>query len=566
MKIVKSLVAGLLLAILPCTALRAQRIYDLDIVVGLQENGTASVTETWEVLVPDDTRGTEWYVPKFPMWELSIYLEDFQVYENGQPYVNEGENWNTDRSRAEKTGHCGIVEYKDGSFDLCWGIGESGRHTWVITYTLRNLLQSFEDCDGFNFQFVNSEMAAIPSHVKITIRDDAGTAEWKPEENMGVWTFGYECYNRFEGNCMISESDGRVQYCNVMMRFDKGIFKPAKYRDISFKELKKTAFKGSDYKETEGIIGFLSRLGDLGWTILICIGLGFWAILVGIHRSWMRKTGKRYKTSVFGVKKVEGWWREAPLKGNLPAAYSLLKNGDRLASGEDYEKGLIGAYFLRWIQDGLVKIIETGTADGKHHVDLGFENPNPEFADAVEAKLYSMAYQAAGENHILEKREFEIWSRANYITINNWPSSVKMAGMPVWMGASFEDRQKLAQLKNFLQDFTMMEIRDANQVHLWKDYLVYAQLFGIAAKVAENFKKLYPVEFKEFNENMGYSGTNMLYAISVTNSYANLMTYTAREKQRQVDAERSRSSGGGGRGSYGGGGGFSGGGRGGGIR
>ena len=567
MKIVRALIAGLLLAILPCAALRAQDIEDIDIVVGLQKNGNANVTETWTVVVPEGTQATEWYVPKFSMWKMSIYLTDFQVSENGRDFINEGNEWNVKRSRDEKAGRCGIVEYEDGSFDLCWGYGTSGRHVWVVTYTLQNLLQSFEDGDGFNFQFVNSELAATPEHIRITVKDEAGTEEWKPQENVGVWTFGYECNNWFDGNCMISESDGRIQYGNVMMRFEKGVYTPAKYRDITFKELKKEAFKGSDYKDSDGgILGFLSDLGDLGWTILICIGVFFYAMFIGVRNSIMRKTGKRYKPSVFGVKKVDGWFREAPLKGSLPAAYSLLMSGDRLASGENYDKGLIGAYFLRWIEQGLVKIVQSGTADGKHNVDLAFENPNPEFADAVETRLYSMAYQAAGENHILEKKEFEKWSRVNYNVINSWPSTVKTAGMGLWMGASIEDRQKLVQMKNFLQDFTMMEIRDANQVHLWKDYLVYAQLFGIAAKVAENFKKLYPVEFKEFNESMGYSGYNMIYAVALTNSYANLMTYTARERQRQIDAERARSSGGGGRGSFGGGGGFSGGGRGGGLR
>ena len=129
-----------------------------------------------------------------------------------------------------------------------------------------------------------------------------------------------------------------------------------------------------------------------------------------------------------------------------------------------------------------------------------------------------------------------------------------------------DDRKHLVQFKTFLQDFTLMEEREAGQVMLWKDYLVYAQLFGSADKVARNFQKLYPAEFKELTESMGVSSYGLMHTMNTASSYANLMMYTAMTRQREVDAASYRSSGGGGRGSFGGGGGFSGGGHGGGTR
>jgi uncharacterized membrane protein len=111
-----------------------------------------------------------------------------------------------------------------------------------------------------------------------------------------------------------------------------------------------------------------------------------------------------------------------------------------------------------------------------------------------------------------------------------------------------------------------MSEREAGQVMLWKDYLVYAQLFGIADKVTENFQKLYPAEFKEFTESMGMTNYSLMHTVSTTSSYANLMMYSAQSRQREVQAAQYRSSGGGGRGSFGGGGGFAGGGHGGGTR
>ena len=42
----------------------------------------------------------------------------------------------------------------------------------------------------------------------------------------------------------------------------------------------------------------------------------------------------------------------------------------------------------------------------------------------------------------------------------------------------------------------MMPEREYFEVHIWEEYLIYAQLLGIADKVEEQFSKLYP----KFNE------------------------------------------------------------------
>ena len=83
--------------------------------------------------------------------------------------------------------------------------------------------------------------------------------------------------------------------------------------------------------------------------------------------------------------------------------------------------------------------------------------------------------------------------------------------------------------------------------------MVYATLFGIADKVIEQFKKVYPEKIPEietYNRN-----------VIIAHSYYRSMYY---QSQRAMQAKRT--SGSGGRASFGGGGGFSGGGRGGGSR
>ena len=55
-----------------------------------------------------------------------------------------------------------------------------------------------------------------------------------------------------------------------------------------------------------------------------------------------------------------------------------------------------------------------------------------------------------------------------------------------------EDAIKLKGLKNFLEEFSRIDDKEAIEVKLWEYYLIYAQILGIADKVEKQFKKLYP--------------------------------------------------------------------------
>ncbi len=108
-------------------------------------------------------------------------------------------------------------------------------------------------------------------------------------------------------------------------------------------------------------------------------------------------------------------------------------------------------------------------------------------------------------------------------------------------------------LKKYLDEFTLIAEREITEVSLWKEYMIYATLFGIADKVINQFKQVYPEkipEFETYNRN-----------VIIAHSYYHSMHRSA---QRAMQAKRA--SGGGGRASFGGGGGFSGGGHGGGSR
>lgn len=63
----------------------------------------------------------------------------------------------------------------------------------------------------------------------------------------------------------------------------------------------------------------------------------------------------------------------------------------------------------------------------------------------------------------------------------------------------------MAGLKKFLEDFSVIETRTIEEIVLWEYYLIYAQAFGIATEIQNQFQKLYPNQEKINNLNLADS-------------------------------------------------------------
>ena len=554
--------------------LPAQRINDIDVTVRLQKDGTAYIRQVWDVEI---VKGTEWYIPIGNLGEMQV--DSLRVFEGDREFASDGRKWNSDRSREQKAFRCGIVEKGKSGVELCWGQGEYGPHVWTATFIVRNLVQAFQDADGFNFMFINDELVAGPQHAKVTILNETGSEPWS-KENGGIWAFGYDGVVWYEDGAVYAESDNPLGYDNsviVMCRFDKGIFSPAVSVDAPFETVRDRAFKDSEYKEEDPVEAFFVKI--FTWLFealcaLVCAGLPLFYLGRLIWKGLAKATGHVFKKSVYGKTKITGWWRDIPLGGDLPAAYCLLKEGNRFYLNND--ANLIGAYFLLWIQEGYIKVVPDPSDEKR--VNLAFD-PSDDLIipDSTQVELYNMALEAAGANHLLEPKEFENWAKKNYSRAGAWPEKARNRGHVIWNQASQEERRHLIEFRNYLEDFTLSGERQAVEVKLWRSYLVYAQLFGIADKVAENFARLYPDEFRKYVTETGFRDVStMSRVLSSTQRTAGAMLLSAYSAKRAATASSysgrpSRSSGwsysgGGGRSSRSGGGGYSGGGHGGGSR
>ncbi len=560
-----------LFAVLLASALHAQQIRTVDTKVYIDENGDALIKQHWDVNV---VKGTEWYIPIGNLNGSSV--RGLQVFENGIEFENDGREWDSSRSRMQKTGRCGIVDKGSDGVELCWGQGEYGDHEWDIQYVVLGLVQSLNDYDAFNYMFVNPGMIAAPEHASISFRRLDGGGRFNTDSTR-FWFFGCEGESVLQEDGTIffetdrpMPSDGRLI---AMLRFEKGVFSAHNKRDMDFEKMQKKAFRGSDYGKESSLGGFsIDTLIDLffeGLIFLVALGGGLVFLFGWLKDKVLKALGKQWSPKFFGATKVKGWAREAPFGGSIPIAAYLLKEGTRLTFKDGKPERAIGAYFLRWIQKGFITPVRA--EDG--HYDLKFPEQQPDFQDNSEKSLYEKAFAATGDNLILEKGEFDSWAKKHYKSLAGWPSALVNEGKgkySVFHGNKIEEAANLLKFKNFLEDFTLASEREVPEVALWGQYLEFAQFFGIADKVAKGFAKMYPEQFEDFSKQYGLDSVSMATVLNSWSSMASRAYNSAYSEKLSREAASSggsgRSGGFGGHSSFGGGGGFSGGGFGGGSR
>ena len=547
----------------------AQIVRDVATKVLVNDDGSADIEQIWDANV---SKGTEWYIPVENLKDMEI--SSFSVCENGTQYRFE-EKWDVDRSREEKAGRCGINKTGRNSLELCWGLGDYGDHVWKISYHVSGMVKQLQDSVVLHYQFVNpNDDDKAPQHITLDIINNTGGPEWQYEDIL-FWCFGFKGIANFTDDGAIhAESsypltDGGSVI--ALVKFENGLVHPVVHSDKTFEQVKVKAFSGSSYVDRSNmtlkqkISWFLSRF----WFLIIFLI----SVLVSLY-AWIVPliTGNKYNKKLFKTMKIDGWYRQAPLEGNIEAAGFLLRNSARFFSG-DYPNRLIGAYFLRWILNGKVTAIPAK----KGRVEIKFPETKPRFNDKSEKDLYEMAVEASGSDMILQKREFPSWSKKNYERLSLWPTTLYANG-EMWLSdkgyydsskkaaaseEGAEQMRHLIEFRNFLKDFTLSKERGTEDVKLWKDYLVYAEIYGIADKVAKQFQDLYPDFMQETAQSLGMDTRSLLNTITYTNNMS-ISTY-----QNAFETASQKSSGWGGHGggtSFGGGGGFSGGGFGGGAR
>ena len=537
---------------------------DMDIFVDMY--GNAIITETWDTYV---TEGTEGWHPYYNLGNSVI--TELEVSMDGKSYTTIGD-WDVNASLSDKAYKAGIYYASSDEVDICFGISSYGSHKYVIKYKMSNFVSSTSDADMIYWNLFPKNFSANPSNVDITIYSD-----FKYKDTLDVWgygKYGAPCYV-YDGKIEMTSDNQRVdsdEYMTILVKFPKGTFQTNNVLDDEFNYYLDMAEEGAvNYNDKTSLLDkiinviisvFMVLLNFLPFILVAIFSINS----VNKDKYLFGETGNKVRKDILP-------FRDIPCNKDIFYAYWVANTYNLVKKKEDF----LGAVLLKWVHDGNVKIekvTDSGLFKNKEVTNIVFVNkPNSE--NTYEALLYDYMYEASKDGK-LEENEFKRWCNTYYKKILEWFDKVlknereKLVSLgkirvveSKTLGilkhneyevdsSMMEVAEQMAGLKKFLKEFSIIDKREPIEVSLWNEYLMYAQIFGIASEVASQFKKLYP---EVINDMDSYDYNDIIFIHTVTNSGIRSASVAKSRAESYSSGGGGFSSGGGGGGSFGGGGG-----------
>ena len=533
----------------------ANSINRISMDIFVDSNGNANVTETWNCY---SNQSTEIYHPYYTLGNseitnLSVSMDSTQFETLS--------SWDTSGSFDEKAYKAGINRVSNG-VELCWGISEYGTNIYTVNYTITNFVSNLTDSQMIYWTLIPYDFSDSIGQVFINISSDL----YFPS-SIDVWGYGNEGGTAYVDNGTITmTSEGslnRNEYMTILVKLPSGTFNTKNNLNQNFEYYYNLAEEGVNRNETvENTV-----ITILPFIIFIII-MVFAIVTSKLGSSQEQRLNFENNGNKLPKTKDIPYFRDIPCNKDLFQAFFIGYQFKIVKKRTD----LLGSVILKWVRDKKVTLKKDEGKSSKMSIILN-EELISSLEDEDEQKLYKMFFEASKDG-ILEDSEFTKWCNNNYSKILGWFDTIidKEKDKLVKDGLLLEKPKTLfksakytvtpelrqqalniAGLKKYLNDYTLISEREAPDVVLFEDYLILAQMFGIADKVAENFKKLYPDLITETNF-YSYDNINFvhIYAVHAMTS-AHSAHYAA--ASRYSGGGGGFSVGGGGGGSFGGGGG-----------
>ena len=489
----------------------------------IDNNGNANVTEVWDYSV---NSGTENY-HSFKNIGNSKFT-NLTVRDENTIYTSLS-SWNVNASFDSKAYKCGINKVSDG-VELCWGISSYGRHTYTINYTITNFVSGLDDSQMIYWELIPSGNTKGSVYIKIHSNFDYNleTPVW------GYGNYGGTCYV-YDGYIEM-QSDGKLdsdEYMTILVKFPQGTFNTSNILNKNFDYYYEMAENGTTHYSSASTT-FINEV-----CTILAYASSILLILVFVISIFLALTLPQESLLKFGetgnkVPKDVPLYRDIPCKGDIFRAYFIAYNYKLLKNKTDF----LGAIFLKWLKENRISIEkqEVRKIFKKEDTCIILKNEKS-FSNEYEESLYKMIEEASKDD-ILQEKEFEKWCSKNYSKILHWFDEVlnyerdlliqegkiekieivkyKVFKIKQYLVDSslMEEAKELGGLKKFLEEFTLIKEREPIEVNLFEDYLIFAQILGIAKKVASQFKKLYP----EIIENYNYDFDDIFLIYAISNS------------------------------------------------
>ena len=503
MKRLLSFLTVLLLLIPTAVDASGTRVNSIDINCQIDQNGTATFVEKWNM---DVSEGTEGYKIFNGMSDQPLKLIGV-TDDRGKTYTNIG-SWNSDLSKEYKTNKCGLIR-DDGHYELCFGLGDYGRRSYTMTYQIDHFVNQYEDQQGINYAFI-SDMALNVGDVTIRV---SGITPYS-KDNAKIWAFGYSGSVNFDdGSVVLQTHSLNSNKMQLLMGLESNAYASPNKRHASekFEDVVKDAKEGSSYSKGMSKEAKIMLFIFITFVIVMVISI-IVAVIVFSDSGVVFENGRTIKG-----KEVTPF-REIPCDKDIFLFYYLAKKLDIIGDDESREN-LISGFILKWVRDGVVTIREkeSGAIVKKKNYDM-YLDVDVKFENKQESALYKM-FILASKDGVLQTKAFQKWCGKHYKKIDSWFTKVdniiedsmnkngyaKTATVykrvlfwniprdrTVWTNKAYDQCLYVWGFNNFLKDEDNMKEKAAIEVKLWDEYLIFAAVLGIADRVEKQLKVAIP--------------------------------------------------------------------------
>ena len=503
MKRLLSFLTVLLLLIPTAVDASGTRVNSIDINCQIDQNGTATFVEKWDM---DVSEGTEGYKIFNGMSDQPLKLIGV-TDDRGKTYTNIG-SWDSDISKEYKTNKCGLIR-DGGHYELCFGLGDYGRRSYTMTYHIDHFVNQYEDQQGINYAFI-SDMSLNVGDVTIRV---SGITPYS-KDNAKIWAFGYSGSVNFDdGSVVLQTHSLNSNKMQLLMGLESNSYTSPNKRHASekFEDVVKDAKEGSSYSKGMSKEAKIMLFIFITFVIVMVISI-IVAVIVFSDSGVVFENGRTIKG-----KEVTPF-REIPCDKDIFLFYYLAKKLDIIGDDESREN-LISGFILKWVRDGVVTIREkeSGAIVKKKNYDM-YLDVDAKFENKQESALYKM-FILASKDGVLQTKAFQKWCGKHYKKIDSWFTKVdniiedsmnkngyaKTAtvykrvlfwNIPrdriVWTNKAYDQCLYVWGFNNFLKDEDNMKEKAAIEVKLWDEYLIFAAVLGIADRVEKQLKVAIP--------------------------------------------------------------------------
>lgn len=570
-------------------ATKPQIIKEIYTLANIDKNGDMEITQKW-IFNDKNTNGTEHYIP-FSKGNLKgAQLSNIKVSQNGKDLKQKP--WDIDEDFNSKIGYYGVND-NDNNLEICFGIGEKrDNNEFIVRYKIFNALERSEDNYTFlNWKFINDNLSDKVAKVRVEVKLPV-----LPEKIYGFGYKGYVFVKDNDSKTVVYENKGDTpldsgNYLVSLIELQDGLGtnvgrRLGRDRNSIYKE----SFKGSFYKEeylnkksnliTENMVksgnvdtqvkdpkknimsfGKIFNLVTSGIFPIMFIVIFLKGIIPNIKFMNMRS---KFSNEIEKDDIEEYYFRD---NVEIPPERFVLP----LELEDMIDPCYLMMYFItKWVNEDIVRVKRTEEKklfwykDSMSLVLIGTNNRKMEDLELMFYTflgMYTDRYYEISAKTISNKMDWEYISRKLELYIHDIfenPEEISRHYYSVDSNGSKKDKilkpnevevlKHYYGLKNFLEDFTLMNEREVQEVKIWDYHMEMAAFFGIAEEVQDQLK-MYP---QVYQGDTSYLESSRL----VTSVVYPIMDSGFRES----------SSGSGGSSSSGGGGGSSGGGSGGGTR